>query len=83
MTREEQHYRVAAATANDAFAALMTNAIKKGKERPHVGIKVDLSPFTGRVIRGEPPYSGCGSPAASCVSRGDPGVGDIAEVNYA
>ena len=62
----EREIKAHAIAANDAFAAAMARAIKRGREKATPGVYVDPTPSTTRRIRGDVALSPCGSPAAMC-----------------
>lgn len=53
------------------FRAAMLRAIKSGCERVQEGVFHDPTPFTGKMIRPEPCFSGCSSSAELCADSGD------------
>lgn len=54
------------------FQERMLLAINQGRERPHVGILIDDSPFSCRVqFFNQTLRSGCGSSSAMCEEIGD------------
>jgi hypothetical protein len=64
--------------ADDAFAAAMRRAIKRGREKATPGTFVDTTPAIGaRRIRGDVVMSACGSPAAMCADFTSPGGGAL------
>lgn len=69
-SERERRRKKALTEANAAFIVLMTNAVKRGKERAAFGVEVDLTPAIGAIrIYGEPMFSACGSPAQMCVDN--------------
>lgn len=57
---------------DDKFKEAMMTAIDRGKlKNIKVGIKVDRTPFTGKFMRGEPIFSGCGSSGGLCADIGE------------
>src|SRR5262249_43997490 len=60
----------ALARMNDRFSAAMMAAIEAGLEAPTIGVRVDKTPFVGRVVHPEPVHSGCTSAASLCADVG-------------
>jgi hypothetical protein len=79
LSQSEIAARDQATGANDAFAAAMNKAIRRGKERARPGIYIDLTPPIGaRRIAPQPVVSCCGSPAAMCMENAVPENGTSA-----
>ena len=71
-----RHRRVA---SDLAFIARMAKAIRAGREKADIGVKVDRTPSTARLITPTPAGSCCGSPSALCMEGGE-AEGDLAYV---
>jgi hypothetical protein len=71
----EKKRRQALIAANDAFAARLNRAIRRGREHAAAGTYVDHSVHVVRQIRGEPFVSPVGSPGQMCVEGKQPDSG--------
>jgi hypothetical protein len=73
--RPEPNDRKPFIKSDNAFIARMTKAIAAGREKAEIGIKVDSSPTTARMVHAPALFSGCGSPAALCTDTGEAASG--------
>lgn len=72
VTLSEKAQRADTVKQDEAFAAAMLGAIRRGKVEVAIGTIVDDRPLMAARIQGYAAVSSCGSPAAMCVDQGGP-----------
>jgi hypothetical protein len=72
LTLSEKAARADTVKQDEAFAAAMLGAIRRGKVKVVIGTIVDDLPLMVARIQGYAAVSSCGSPAAMCVDQGGP-----------